>query len=168
MLRRTYGWQLDRDPGTLWEGYGLGGRTDGFFGTYLTSMTHGHMAGAAAVLTNHVLGVAPADFGFRAVDIVPRPGDVTWAQGRVPTPHGAIDVGWRKDGDTFRMTVAVPKGTSARVGVPTSGAPVRITVDGELAWDGAAGPGLHARAGGEHVYLDDLPPGDHEVLAVPR
>jgi hypothetical protein len=45
------------------------------------------------------------------------PSGVSWAQGRVPTPKGAIDVAWKKGRDG-RLTVAVsaPAGVRYTVG----------------------------------------------------
>ena len=54
----------------------------------------------AGVLSNYILGVRPLEPGYAAfaVDPIAVPG-ITWAKGRVPTPHGFIDVEWTlKDG----------------------------------------------------------------------
>jgi hypothetical protein len=168
-LRRTYGWQLERDPGTVWEGWGApGGDPSGLFGRYFTSMAHGHMAGAAFVLTNAVLGVTPTGFGFERFDVVPHPGDLAWAGGVVPTPKGAIRAAWRAGrGGRFELTVTSPPGTTARIAVPTGGRRVEVRIGGAVAWDGRRGLRHRADDDGRAVYLHDLPPGTHEIVAVP-
>ena len=44
-----------------------------------------------------ILGVRPAEPGFRKVRICPHPGMLTSAEGDVVTPHGMIRVDWKKD-----------------------------------------------------------------------
>ena len=64
----------------------------------------------AGVLTDYVLGVRPLEPGYAAfaVDPILVPG-VTWAKGRVPTPHGFIEVEWTlKDGKPD-VRVSAPK-----------------------------------------------------------
>lgn len=56
------------------------------------SHCHGWSAGPAYLLPAHVLGVTPASPGFAAVNLCPALGDLAWAEGEVPTPHGSIRV----------------------------------------------------------------------------
>jgi hypothetical protein len=168
-IRRTYGWQLERDPGTLWEGWGApNGDAAGLFGRYFTSMAHGHMAGAAFVLTNSVLGVTPTGFGFERYDLIPHPGDLTHASGAVPTPRGTIHAAWRMHpSGGFELTVTAPAGTTGRIGMPTAGRPVMVEVDGIPVWDGATATGAAAHTDGRYIYLEDVPPGTYDIVATP-
>jgi len=119
------------------------------------------------VLTNAVLGVTPTGFGFERFDVVPHPGDLAWASGAVPTPTGTIRAAWRAgQGGRFELTVTSPPGTAARVGVPTGRRRVEVRVGGAVAWDGRRGIRHRATADGRAVYLHDLPPGTHEIVAV--
>ena len=105
-------------------GIGAGGSM--YEGAY-TSAAHGWSTGVLPALTNDLLGGTPTGVGFRTWTVVPHPGPVTWAKGRLPTPHGALDVSWRRAGKSFSLTVSAPKGTSGTISVPTSkGASVRI------------------------------------------
>lgn len=165
-LRRTYGWQLARDPGTVWEGWGApGGDPSALFGRSFTSLAHGHMAGAAPVLTSAVLGVTPTWFEFDRYRLAPHPGDLTSARGVVPTPHGPIRAAWRRDADAgrFDLAVSAPAGTTGRVGVPTFGRPVQVLVDGEVVWDGTNGHAPGVRGDGRYVWLEELPAGSHRI-----
>jgi len=56
------------------------------------SHCHGWSAGPAFHLPVHVLGVTPTAPGYRTVEIRPALGDLTWAEGVVPTPAGDIAV----------------------------------------------------------------------------
>jgi hypothetical protein len=40
---------------------------------------------------------------------------VDWAQGRVPTPHGVLEVHWQKDGSKFKISISAPKGTTGKL-----------------------------------------------------
>jgi Bacterial alpha-L-rhamnosidase C-terminal domain len=78
----------------------------------------------------------------------PHPGPVTWARGRLPTPHGPLDVSWAvgQGAAAFALTVDAPRGTSGDVSVPANGR-VQVLVDGQLAWNGSNGPGVQAADG---------------------
>ncbi|MFN8537617.1 MAG: alpha-L-rhamnosidase C-terminal domain-containing protein [Thermomicrobiales bacterium] len=160
-LRTTWGWMLARDPGpTVWEGIGNGGTVSSYLGAF-TSMAHGWSSGAAPALTRGVLGVVPTGPGYASYDLAPHPGNLKWAQGRVPTPHGSIDVAWEHAGGRFTLQVDAPGGTVGRAQVPTFGLPSRITLDGRVAWEGS---------GEQSVEISSLAPGTHqiEVTAIER
>ena len=53
----------------------------------------------AWTMTMRVLGVKPVKPGFAEVVFDPRPGDLQWAKGVLPTTHGDIHVEWRRDTD---------------------------------------------------------------------
>jgi hypothetical protein len=128
LLDRYWGYQLSQDPGsTYWEKVNTAGSpTIGQF----TSLAHGWAAAPTIALTQDVLGVTPTSGGYATFDVTPHPGDLTWAQGRVPTPHGAIETSWQAGPARFTLTATVPAGTSARLSVPTLGSQVRVTLDG--------------------------------------
>ena len=56
------------------------------------SHCHGWSAGPAYLLPAKILGVAPTAPGYREVSIRPSLGDLTWAKGEIPTPHGQIRI----------------------------------------------------------------------------
>ncbi|PBP21174.1 alpha-L-rhamnosidase [Diplocarpon rosae] len=117
-IRRLYGWMATHDPQvTMWEGIGPDGRPyEGGF----TSMAHGWSTGIVPALTNYVLGVTPSGPGFATWSVKPIPGDVAWAKGVVPTPHGPIRVSWtrREPEGSFFLQVTGPAGTRGVVSVP--------------------------------------------------
>jgi hypothetical protein len=124
-IRRTYGWMDTHDPGiTNWEGIGPGGSL--YEGAY-TSMAHGWSTGVLPALTNELLGAAPTSAGFATWRVAPHPGDVTWARGVLPTPHGPLQVGWTATPHQFRLTIDAPRGTSGTVTLPLPGT---VRVDG--------------------------------------
>jgi hypothetical protein len=66
-------------------------------------------------LSARVLGVTPLEPGFARVAIDPHPGDLHWARGVVPTPHGEVRVDWEKKDGRLRLNVSVPPGVKAEV-----------------------------------------------------
>ncbi|WP_416360385.1 alpha-L-rhamnosidase C-terminal domain-containing protein [Burkholderia orbicola] len=88
-----------------------------------------------------------------------------WARGRVPTPHGAIDVEWRASGTDFDLTVVVPPGTTGAIGVPVGEGRRPLVVNGRTVQADASFGGLQGvnrRSG--YVYLGNLPSGRYRIL----
>jgi len=122
-IKRLYGWMTSHDPGiTDWEGVGANGSM--YEGAY-TSAAHGWSTGVVSELTNQLLGASPTSPGFATWDVTPHPGDVAWAKGQLPTPHGPLQVAWTSGEHTFRLTVDAPRGTSGTVTLP-GGTQVRV------------------------------------------
>jgi Bacterial alpha-L-rhamnosidase 6 hairpin glycosidase domain/Bacterial alpha-L-rhamnosidase C-terminal domain len=156
LLRRSWGWMIDHDPGnTTWEATGAGGDIANYEGAY-SSQAHGWASGAAPALTNSVLGVTPTSMGFATYDVVPHPGDVEWAKGDVPTPHGTVSASWEHHDARFTLQLTSPAGTTARIGVPTFGRRIEVRLDG------APVSGI---ADGGYVYLEHVAPGEHTISA---
>jgi hypothetical protein len=63
------------------------------------------------VLSQYVLGVAPASPGFATFTVKVHANDLWWANGDVPTPHGSIHVGWQRFGAAVLVRVTAPPGT---------------------------------------------------------
>jgi len=135
LLDRTWTHMLGRsDPGTLWENVSTAGAPQ--LGSY-TSLAHGWATGPTAFLTGQVLGVTPASGGFATFGVLPHPSaGVSWAEGRVPTPHGDITAAWKRSGHAFTLRVTAPDGTTATAGVPVA---KEVRVGGTAVWrDGRA------------------------------
>jgi alpha-L-rhamnosidase len=49
--------------------------------------------------------------------IQPHPGELTSAEGKVPTPRGAISVGWKRE-KSLTMALSLPPGVAAMVQLP--------------------------------------------------
>ena len=65
----------------------------------------------AGIFTNYILGVEPVEPGYRTFRVKPQTaGEITWAKGRVPTPHGFIEVEWHLENGKPKVTVKAPKG----------------------------------------------------------
>jgi alpha-L-rhamnosidase len=120
-----------------------------------TSLCHGWSAAPAMILPAYVLGVSPLRPGFKRFAVRPRPGDLAWAKGRVPTTHGIIKASWKIQDGKFILNLNVPKETSAQVSPPVDGSD-----GGGARWRLAKVNGKSC-TGREKVVLD---PGVHEVV----
>lgn len=140
LIRNYWGGMLDRGATTFWEGFELewlrdSGRIDELtpagkkdlhadYGDYCYvglrhSLCHGWAAGPTAWLTEHVLGLAPAEPGFARVRVSPHLGDLQHAEGALPTPHGLLKVRHekRKDG-TVATEIDAPRELRSRIRQP--------------------------------------------------
>ena len=172
LLRTLFGPMSDpANPfytGTTWEVLNPSGQP-GFVS--VTSMSHAWGAGAAPALSAYVLGVRPQSAGFRSWVVEPQPDDLGWAQGRVPTPHGPLNVKWGHRGGVFAMEVTAPRATSGTIAVPRFDAgSLVVRVNSHVVWDRDgfhAGAGVRAaRQDAGHVYLDLVTGGRYRIDAV--
>ena len=110
-IRQHWGKMLDSGTPTLWEnGVHKIGKA-GFGGS--ASLCHGFSTSPAAYLQDSILGVAPLAPGFRRFRFAPDTGDLTFAEGTVPTPHGAIRARWELAGETISAELEVPENCTA-------------------------------------------------------
>jgi hypothetical protein len=156
LMRTEWGYMVRSDPGgTTWEKIHPDGTLLG-----QDSAAHAWGSGPTWALSRYVLGAAPTAAGFGHWSVAPQPGNLAWAEGSVPTPHGALAVHWRRGvrGRSFTLAVSAPPGTSGVVAVPLLGAGRTITRDGKIVWRRGAGTrGISARrAGGAVVFANQL------------
>ncbi len=86
---------------------------------YQVSLCHGWSAGPTNYLTEFVLGVKSTGPGFATCTIEPHLGDLKWAKGKVPTPHGILKVSAaHNDGSMLTVTVQIPNGVQAKFALP--------------------------------------------------
>ena len=161
-IKRTYGGMYSGDPGiTAWEGIGPGGTPyEGAF----TSMAHGWSTGVLPALTNELLGVSPTGAGFCTWTVRPHPGGVSWARGRVPTPHGPLSVSWQAQTAhgraSFTLQVTAPRGTTGQIAVPGD-AKASVRLDGRPVRIGTGSAA--ARVSGGFVQIDGVGAGTHTI-----
>lgn len=94
---------------------------------------HAWGAAPANLLPRHVLGVQPREPGWESVRISPKPGGLQFAEGKVPTPCGPIEVCWNAE-PHFRLEVKLPGELTAFVDLPLAPAgALRIYANGKPA-----------------------------------
>jgi len=125
-VRAYWGGMLAEGATSWWEGYDPKWEKQNFHAHlqadngmgYFVSLCHGWSAGPTNWLTEHVLGVRPTSGGFKTAAITPNLGDLTWAEGDVPTPNGLLHVRAEKKGASLRVRITLPRGVEASVSVP--------------------------------------------------
>jgi hypothetical protein len=70
---------------------------------------------AGYVLSTRILGVLPTSPGFTKCRIQPHTGDLDWAKGLFPTPHGDIKVEWKREAGKLNLATEIPEGIEAEV-----------------------------------------------------
>ena len=160
------------ETGTMWENVSGSNGQPGLGSS--TSLAHGWSTTPVSALSGGVLGVQPATAGYATWTVQPQPGDLSWAEGSVPTPHGAIGVDWSGENGAyqFSMQVTAPSGPSGTIAVPTYGAtnPI-VTVNGNTVWSNGAYSATSgvggAHADSSYVYLTGVQPGTYTVASNP-
>ena len=131
-MKEYYGGMLKMGATTFWEDFDLDwlrgnvcpidrlrkeGETDihGDFGKYCYigyrhSLCHGWSAGVIPFLIRRVLGVNVEEPGYSAVSISPDLGDMEFAEGEIPTPHGILRVSCRREDGKTVTKFSAPKG----------------------------------------------------------
>ncbi|KJQ53428.1 glycoside hydrolase family 78 protein [Microbacterium sp. SA39] len=85
----------------------------------MTSFNHYALGAVADWMHRTVAGLAPAAPGYRAIRFAPKPGGgFTHARAAHETPYGRAEIAWRLDGETLRVDVTVPTGSTATVQLP--------------------------------------------------
>ncbi len=102
--RRDWGAILDSGVATCYETF----RTKT---TWPRSAAHAWSASPAIFLKTEVLGIQAIKPGYAEFTVNPKPSDLTFAKGSVPTPNGKITVEWRKKEDgTLQIDCTAPEG----------------------------------------------------------
>lgn len=95
---------------------------------------HAWGAAPASVLPGRLMGVQAMEPGWRRIAIRPRPGGLSWAEARVPTPRGPVDLRFEQTGG-FTLAVTVPPDAEATVTLPRSPAlpagPCEVKMNGK-------------------------------------
>lgn len=92
---------------------------------------HAWGAAPANLFPRYVLGAKPLVAGWSRMSIVPNPGDLENAEGKIPTPRGPLHVRW-ENGETFKLALALPPGSSAQVKLPAGEKSIGVVSGGKL------------------------------------
>ncbi|HGJ64652.1 TPA: alpha-L-rhamnosidase, partial [bacterium] len=120
VIRKLWGDMLDQGATTFWEAIRCEYPEDFHkhlttftaYNEYRMSLCHAWSSTPVEWFTRILLGVNPADLGFRKTEIaVWAPEGINKCEGTVPTPFGVIHVSWvRKDKDQIIVKTEIPKG----------------------------------------------------------
>ena len=147
VIRHYWGKMLDLGATTFWEDFDLDWTRDAAgidelvpegkkdihadFGAHCYkglrhSLCHGWASGPTAWLSEHVLGFVPLAPGCRKLLINPHLGDLAWARGAFPTPHGIVRVSHIQQAEGKVVTdIEAPQGIEVLVDDNTSANPLQ-------------------------------------------
>ncbi len=113
----------------------------------MTSFNHYALGAVADWLHRHLAGLAPAEPGYRRLEIRPRPGaGLTYARAQHRTPYGTALCAWRIADGAITVEAEIPANTMARVTLPgREDAPLEVG-SGRYCWTYAYRPPAKARA----------------------
>ena len=83
--------------------------------SYARSECHAWGALALYELPIIILGVRPAEPGYKSILISPKPGYMTYAKGSVVTPVGKVEVSWKKEEDKLQINYKIPEGVTVKI-----------------------------------------------------
>jgi hypothetical protein len=95
---------------TVWETWSMS----------VGSLSHAWSCAPVVLLGRYLLGVRRAENGPHDLDVLPQFSDLPFAQGRVVTHKGIIQVSWKVDPKP-QMDLVVPVGMTVRAGLPGTG-----------------------------------------------
>ncbi|MDH7481175.1 MAG: family 78 glycoside hydrolase catalytic domain [Armatimonadota bacterium] len=150
-IKTNWGKMLDWGATTLWENWHNS-----------NSLCHGWSSAPTSHLSKYILGISPAEPGFRRVSIAPNAGGLDWAKGCAPTPLGDVEVDWKNNKDAFRIAIKIPKGMKADVSLPLpddSKTPKVLVNGSQLLPAGVSFSGPH----GGRAYLTIEQSGSYEL-----
>lgn len=118
-IRDKWGYMLSQGATTTWESW-----------KDSNSLCHGWSGGPGMDLPAQVNGVRVLEPGWKKFEIAPETFKLKWAEAVVPTPYGDIETHWKRDGG-FKLSVTVPKGTTAVVTLPDKIDAGKVKINGQ-------------------------------------
>jgi hypothetical protein len=111
-IKQYWGEMIKTGTPTLWEtAIHQRGRT-AF--RIISSLCHGFGATPINYFQRVILGISPLTPGFKRFTFNPVVHELDFAEGRIPTPSGAINVKWIKTGAKISVDLTVPYGLTAQ------------------------------------------------------
>jgi len=107
-IRENYVPMLEAGATTVWEIFPSGHLIVGDYPT--RSHAHGWSAAPLYYLNRLILGLRPAAPGGRRWILSPWVARHEWAKGASATPHGAVEVSWKKNGARLEIETSAPAG----------------------------------------------------------
>jgi len=140
-----WGFMLAGGATTLWESWE--------YPDNASSQNHPMFGSTEEWFYRSLLGINPAEPGFRKISIKPQPaGDLKWAKGSYSSIRGKIVSDWKIEGDTYTLSVEIPANTSAKVYVKTKD-PDNVKSSGQVSYLGYEnGYAVYEVSSGKYVF----------------
>lgn len=128
IVRDRWGEMLDVGATSTWETF-RGFTEDIMLGMWTRSWCHAWSAAPAYFLSRFILGISPAEAGFKHALISPQLCDLSFVEGKMPTPFGLIEMRAEHQGSNSSLDLKLPAAVSATVSL-TFNPEAKITLVG--------------------------------------
>lgn len=102
------------------------------------TVNHGWSGGGLVICSQYICGVSPLTPGFVTFQIMPQPSGLKYAETLVPSVKGNIKSKFNIENNRFNLSVEIPTGTKAMVGIPKLKEYKRILANGKTVWEKGA------------------------------
>ncbi|RDV25667.1 rhamnosidase [Alteromonas aestuariivivens] len=149
LFKETYpSWfySINNGATTTWERWNSYSLEDGFNPQGMNSLNHYAYGTISRWFYEGILGVTPAEPGFKRISIAPQFNQrLSAASGQVPTPNGPVSIDWKITNQTLILDVTIPRNTEADLSLPDV-MPGTVTVNGTA----TDGENFHAMSPGRY------------------
>ena len=129
--RPSWGFEVRQGATTIWERWDGWTPEAGFADPAMNSFNHYAFGAVVEWLVRHLVGLAPAEPGYRRVLIAPKPGrPFTFARARHESPNGPTEVNWTLDATRLAVRATIPPNATGAVKLHRVD-PLSITLDGQ-------------------------------------
>jgi alpha-L-rhamnosidase len=105
----SWGFEVRQGATTIWERWNGWTPDAGFADPDMNSFNHYVFGAVAEWLVRHLVGLAPAEPGYRRVLIAPRPAPgFTWARAHHQAPNGPTGLEWNVDAAILTVRATIP------------------------------------------------------------
>ena len=126
----SWGYMVLQGATTLWEFWN---------GSIQISHNHPFLGSVSEWFYKALAGIdaGTEEAGYKQIKIKPHVvGDLSWVKSSVQTIGGNVSVAWKRDDDSFTLTVTIPGNSTAQVHVPKVGwSNVAVSENGKLVWE---------------------------------
>lgn len=118
--------------------------------------SHAWSASPVHIIPRKIMGIEPAEPGFRKIVIKPQPGSLSYAKAKLPTIRGNIYVDFVQNvGKSFELNICIPANTQAKVYIPKITDRYKLTLDGKI---------IKGTDCNDYVLIDGLNSGTHSFV----
>lgn len=122
LFKETYpSWfySINNGATTTWERWNSYSIEEGFNPQGMNSLNHYAYGTVSRWFYEGILGIKPAEPGFKTITIEPQFGhQLNQASGSYTTPQGTVKVNWTTQNQQLNLTLSVPKNTLANIVLP--------------------------------------------------
>lgn len=102
-IRRDWGFMISQGATSFWETLDGAAAFQG-----AGSLCHGWSIVPVSYIYSEILGIKPLKPGFKQFEVSPKFADLSFIQGRIPTPRGDIRIRWKRKGNEIDLEIEYP------------------------------------------------------------